>query len=263
MSDRGFSLASVVLAFFQIAGAVAAVFLGLKMAEVQGEWVPYAISGGGGFLGGWFAARASRGQTIIEPVLGAVLVTGLFFGTIAASPLGPWLWGVARDQSIMTMVRTAGPVLGGALVGAFISEKLLGEATTSGIPWVLYFLLAAFGGCLTAIMGAGLAGLVDARAVEHRDLVFLAMVGAGCLLSGMAGGGTARRRPLGAAFLGGAIGTAAFALVAYQAGQQVSAPGMELIDQNIWGEVALFGGAGGFVTTLGATLGWALFGGQT
>jgi hypothetical protein len=263
--SRGFSLASLILAFFQIAGAVAAVYLGLRVAEVQADWVPYAVSGGGGFLGGWFAARASRGQTILEPAIGAVLVTALFFGTIWASPLGSWIWSAARDQSILAVAKSAGPVLGGALVGAFLSEKALGDATTSTIPWVLYFLLATFGGCLTAVLGAGLAGILDERALEHRDLVFLSLVGGGCLLSGLAGGGTSRRRPIGASFLGGAIGTAAFAFLAHQAGQSIQAPaGMEaVVTQGPWAEIALFGGAGGFVTTIGATLGWGIFGGQS
>jgi hypothetical protein len=261
--DTSFSLASVILGLFQVAGAVGVVYLGLTLGEVQGEWVHWAITGGGGFLGGWVAARSSRGHTVLEPFLGAILAAALFFGMIWVAYFGAWLWEAARDQSIRTVVTTAGPVLGGALVGAFLSEKLFGDSTTSTVPWVLYLLLAAFGGCLVAMFGARIAGFYHPEAAANQDLVFLGLIATGCLLSGIAGGATARRRPLAAAFIGGAIAIAGFRYLAYQAGQTIPASGISLVDENMWIVIALFGGAGGFVEVIGATLGWSLFGGQS
>jgi hypothetical protein len=70
----GFSFSSVVLSYFMIAGGTFFAALLAGRVGLQSEYLGYIVLALGGFFGGLVAARASRGSTIIEPALGAVLL---------------------------------------------------------------------------------------------------------------------------------------------------------------------------------------------
>jgi hypothetical protein len=215
---------------------------------------------GGAFVGGFVAGRASRGETLLEPAIGAIAVIGTIVGLAAGTEIGKYLWHVNSEGTIKFVGLVGGLAAGGALAGAFLSEKL-GEATASSGPWVIYTAFATFGSCVlaTVIASVVLAGRAAAAegGVASGDAIgqaLLAGIAAGCLLAGIAVGASARTRPLLAALLGAILGTAGFALLVTNA-----ATGGEHSSDTIAG-IAVFGVGGGVVTLIGALIGWALFG---
>src|SRR5687768_12710048 len=94
---RGFSFASVILSYFLIAGGMFTGILAIGTLKTDSQVVAYLLLAAGAFLGGFFAARASRGSTIIEPVLGAIAVVASVVGLVAATPIGKIIWGAAQD----------------------------------------------------------------------------------------------------------------------------------------------------------------------
>src|SRR5262249_2392596 len=154
--DNGFSFASVILSYFLVGG-------GMFTATLVGQKLPLSSAievGGvltaGAFVGGFVAARASRGQTILEPVLGAIAVIGTIVARAAAAPLGKLIWVMAEDQTTTFVGAVGATGIVGALVGAFLAEKLFGEATRSSIPWLFYAALSVFGASLLAMLFASI-----------------------------------------------------------------------------------------------------------
>ena len=254
--ETGFSFASVILSYFLVGG-------GMFTATLVGRQLPLssaiAVGGvltAGAFVGGFVAARASRGQTILEPVIGAIAVIGTIVALAAATPLGKLIWAIAEDQTMKFVGAVGATGIVGALIGAFLGEKLFGEATQSSIPWLAYAALSVFGANLLARLFASIVvfGRVE---IEQRyttlDLgqVLLIGIGAGCLLAGLAIGASARTRPLFASLLGGGIGVAGFfALVT-----RTHPP-----DKDAVTGLALLAAGGALVTLIGTGLGWSMFG---
>jgi hypothetical protein len=253
--DRSFSFSSILNSYFMVAGGVALALLGATLLKLQGNVPLVAAVGVGGFLGGWFAARASRGSTIIEPAIGALLMVATTAALIAATRAGQMLWHIAQDDVMKDAAIVGGAALAGALIGAFISEKALGEATTSAWPWILYVGLAVLGGCFLAWqIGIALpyqevVGGIG-RDEDTAAKVLLIAIGGGALLSGLGAGASARTRVIAAAFLGGAAGVfGAFLLAKHVLGSAWDLAG-----------VAVIAAGGAIVATLGAAVGWALIG---
>jgi hypothetical protein len=224
--------------------------------KTESQVVAYLLLAAGAFLGGFVAARASRGSTILEPALGAIAVVGTVVGRAASTQIGKLIWGAAQDQTVKFIAPVGAAGGGGALAGAFLSEKLLGEATRSSLPWTLYTALSTFGACLlTTLFGSILfiAGDAKATADEIATMMFIGM-GAGCLLSGLAVGASARSRPLVAAMIGGGAGVAGFCALIVRA-----TPKSRTDDDAIAGIVVLAIG-GCIVTLIGALIGWAAVG---
>jgi hypothetical protein len=249
--DQGFSLASVILSYFLIGGGMfGGTLLGFQLDTANQYAMLGAIAAGAG-VGGFIAARASRGSTILEPAIAAVLVVGSIAGLAVTTPIGHLLWNAAQDQTakVVGSIGAAGVV--GGIVGAAISEKLLGESTRSAIPWLLYSALTTFGSSVLVVLLAQLLMWSERGAKLDSTNVLLIGLGGGCLLGGLAIGASARTRPLIAALLGGAVGVAGmFALVARA----------EPMDRDGLAGAAILAGAGGLVTLIGTALGWASFG---
>src|SRR5690349_16938306 len=127
----GFSFASVVLSYFLIGGGIFAGMLVGTVLEVQSDVAAYALIGAGAFLGGFVAARASRGETIVEPAIGAVAVVGTVVALAATTDAGKMMWSMAHDETLKLVVGIGLTSMVGAIVGAYLSEKVFGEATTS------------------------------------------------------------------------------------------------------------------------------------
>lgn len=246
----GFSFASLILSYFLVGGGM---FIGTLAAGKlgTGEIPGYLILAAGAFVGGFFAARASRGSTIVEPALGAIAVVATVVGFAGSTPLGQLLWAGAQTETMKFVGVVGGGCVIGALVGAFISEKLLGEATQSSVPWVLYGAFSTFG---AALLAAILASTLFAKGID-ADLGKMMLIGiaAGCVLAGIAIGASARTRPLIAAFLGGGLGIAGFSYLL------VDTARAEHNNHEMLG-VAIMAGGGCVATLIGTLIGWSLFG---
>ncbi len=140
----GFSFASVVLSYFLIAGGTFFALLLAGRVGLQSEYLGYIVLAIGGFLGGLVAARASRGSTIIEPALGAVLMILTFVGIgVAASGAESRVLLMPAGMKAIALVSAASA--GGGIGGAFLGEKLFGDdidlhsdpldAQVPGAPW--------------------------------------------------------------------------------------------------------------------------------
>lgn len=254
--DNGFSFASVILSYFLVGG-------GMFTATLIGRQLPLSSAlelGGvltaGAFVGGFIAARASRGQTILEPVIGAIAVIGTIVALAAATPLGKLIWAVAEDQTMKFVGAVGATGIVGALIGSFLGEKLFGESTGSSIPWLLYAALSVFGASLLAMLFASIVVLGRVEVEAHHTTLdlgkaILVGIGAGCLLAGLAIGASARVRPLIASLLGGGIGLAGFFALVTRA----SPP-----DKDATAGLALLAAGGAVVTLVGTALGWSMLG---
>jgi hypothetical protein len=254
--DQGFSFASVILSYFLVGGGMFIATLVGSELKLGSEIAASAVLGAGAFAGGFVAARASRGQTILEPAIGAVAVVASIVGLAATTPVGKLIWALAQDQTLKFVGAVGVVGLAGALVGAFVSEKLFGEATRSSIPWLIYTAMSVFGACLLATLFASIAFLGDNAATRSGldlGMVVLIGIGGGCLIAGIAVGASARGRPLLAAFLGGGLGvTGFFTLVT-----RVQPPDSS---SDTAAGIALLAAGGAIVTLIGTAFGWAAMG---
>jgi len=251
----GFSFASVVLSYFLIAGGTffAALFAG--RLGIHSEYLGYIILALGGFLGGIVAARASKGSTVVEPAIGAVVLLASFvvLGLIASG-------GEARSLLIPSTMKaiglTAGASAGGGIVGALVTEKLFGDKDASGFGWIVIVALATFGAGVIGTMFAGALG--GGSAGPMFGLLALC-----CLFVGIATGASASSRPLGAAFLGGIVGLGGFFFLAVYVLLSVfkgEAGGDSGIPSEAYAGIAIIAGGAGLVTLIGALIGWGAVG---
>jgi len=253
----GFSFASVVLSYFLIAGGTffAALFAG--RIGLHSEYLGYIILALGGFLGGIVAARASKGSTIIEPAIGAALLLASLIGVgLAAS-------GAKADVMLLpgTMKAiglTAAASAGGGIAGAFVTEKLFGDSGASPLSWVLYVGVATF--------GAGVIGTTFGAFLGHGSGgALFGMLALCCLFVGIATGASATSRPLGASFLGGALGLGGFFFLAVYVFVSVLSKASESkadakIPPEVYTGIAIMAVGAGIVTLIGALIGWAAVG---
>jgi hypothetical protein len=262
MQERGgFSFSSLVTGYFMVAGGITLALIALQTLAPQfpalrGDFAFYGLFFVGGFLGAFFAARASRGETILEPAIGAVLVVATFVGLSLSTELGKTLFNLARERMTQMVAIAGGCAAVGAIAGAFISEKLLGEATRSALPWVWYIGLAVLGGCFIATLAAATILSGSQAASDDKKFTLLAAgIGAGCLLSGIAAGASSRTRVLAASFLGAVLGTFGFVMLVLVALTKLSS-----VDDQFYASTAVFAAGGGIVTVLGTAIGWVTVG---
>jgi hypothetical protein len=251
----GFSFASVILSYFMVAGGLLTGTLVIGYTHQSSDPIRLVMWAAGAFIGGFFAARASRGSTILEPAIGAILLVVTIVAMIGGSDAGKLMWGSDGVTSVGKLVgEIAGALAVGALLGAFLSEKLLGEATQSAIPWLLYSSLTAFGAAFVAMFVAVVLFMKgDNVSIESLAKMMVAGVGIGGLVSGLAIGASARTRVLGAAFIGGVVGTAGFlAIFAIQQGSTH--------DKDAITGIAVFAAIGAVLSLIGAAIGWAAIG---
>jgi len=232
-TDRSFSFSSILNSYFMVAGGVVLALLAVLLLKLEGN-------------------------TPLVAAIGAALLVATTAALIAATPVGPYIWHVGKDDVMKVAGIVGGVALMGALVGSFISEKALGAATPHAFPWILYVALAVVGGAFVAWqVGFALpfqtvVGGIGSDA-DTASNVMLIGIGVGAFLSGIGAGASARTRILAAAFLGGAIGVAAFFVLF----KQLTGEGWS---SNLLGGIALIAGGGAVVTTLGAALGWGAVG---
>jgi hypothetical protein len=249
---KSFSLASVILSYFLVAGGMFTAMLALGYMKNTNEGVGYLVLAAGAFVGGFVAARASRGRTIVEPAIGGLAVVATIVGLIAGSSAGHYVWAVSHDEVVKAVALFGASGGLGALAGAAGSEKLFGEPSESTAPWLLYTAFATFGSCLmVTLIAAALAmggATESAGGLAKMLLVGLAL---GCFVGGGAVGASARSRPLVASLVGGGAGVAGFCLLVTRTAPK---------DNDAAAGIAVLAVGGAVVTMLGALVGWAAVG---
>jgi hypothetical protein len=252
--NRSFSFASLVLSYFLVGGGL---FAGLLLAgalKIDKEAVVYALMGAGAGVGGFVAARASFGSTILEPAIGAVAVVGTIVGLAAGSAAVREVWHIAPESTVKFVATVGGFATVGAIAGAFISEKVFGEPSASSAAWFVYSAFATFGAALlaTAIVthvatdGNSQSEVDTASGSAIAAAILLAGIGGGGLLAGIAGGALARVRALFASVLGGGAGIAGFYYLVTN------------VSDTIVGFVVF--AIGGAITLIGTAMGWGTVG---
>ncbi|HEY5952655.1 MAG TPA: hypothetical protein VIV40_44455 [Kofleriaceae bacterium] len=251
----GFSFASVVLSYFLIAGGTFFAALLAGRLGVHSEYLGYIILALGGFLGGVVAARASKGSTIIEPALGAALLIASVIGVGLASS-GTDVGVVLLPSAMKAIGLTAAASAGGGILGAFVTEKLFEHDRPAGISWVLFMGLAAFG---AGVIGTTFGGLLG----KGESGPLFGVLAACCVLVGIAGGASAHSRPLGAAFLGGALGMGGFFFLAVYLFVGVLSnnhEGVDKIPSEVYAGIAVMAVGAGIAALIGAVIGWSTVG---
>ena len=253
----GFSFASVILSYFLISGGTFLTTLLAARLGLANEYLGYAIMAVGAFLGGFIAARASHGSTIIEPAIGAVVMIASIVGLGLAVASSESRGVILLPANMKGIGLTAAASAGGGIAGAFLSEKVLGKATTSSAPWLLYVAVAGFG---AGVMGSIFGGVIG----KGEGGPLLGMVAVCCLLVGGAAGASARTRPLLASLFGGALGVFAFFYLAVVIFVNLFPGARGAAEEGIPGEVyaglAIMAGGAGLATMIGALIGWATVG---
>ncbi|HEX5061463.1 MAG TPA: hypothetical protein VFV99_18980 [Kofleriaceae bacterium] len=252
----GFSFASVVLSYFLIAGGTFFTMLLALRLGLHSEYLGYIILAAGGFLGGMVAARASKGSTIIEPAIGAVLLLASFIG-VGLAVSGKDVSVVVLPGTMKAIGLTALASAGGGIGGAFMTEKMFGDENASGASWVLFVALAA--------VGAGIIGTLFGGVLAKGDAgnTIFGLIAVCTLFIGIATGASATSRPLGASFLGGAIGVGGFFFLAiYLLLSMFSdkSHGAGDIPSVVYAGIAVVAVGAGIVTLIGALFGWAIVG---
>lgn len=252
----GFSFASVVLSYFLIAGGTFFAALLAGRMGLHSEYLGYIILALGGFLGGIVAARASKGSTIIEPAIGAVLLLASFI-IVGLAVSGESANVVLLPGTMKAIGLTAAASAGGGVGGAFVTEKLFGEDKASGLSWVLFVALAAFGAGVVGTIFGGVLGKGSSGAMFGMLALF-------CLFVGISAGASASSRPLGASFLGAALGLGGFFFLAiYVFVSVLSSKGggtMDKIPSEVYAGIAVVAVGAGIVALIGALIGWAAVG---
>ncbi len=253
----GFSFASVILSYFLIGGGTFLTTLVAARLGIQNEYLGYGIMAVGAFVGGFVAARASHGSTIIEPAIGAVVMVASIVGLGLAVANSEARAVILLPGTMKGIGLTAAASAGGGIVGAFLSEKMLGESAQSSAPWLLYAALASF--------GAGVMGSIFGGVIGHGEGgPLLGLTAVCCLLVGLASGASARSRPLLATLVGGVLGTGAYfylAVVIFVGIMGKLEPGAGAgIPSEVYAGLAIMAAGAGVVTMIGALIGWAAVG---
>jgi hypothetical protein len=251
------SIASVFLSYFLVAGGTFLTTLVAARLGVHNEYLGYIIMAVGGAVGGFLAARASRGSTILEPALGAALVVISMFALGLATSSSDTREIMLLPASMKQIALTSGACAGGGILGAFLSEKLLGDSSESSAPWIVYAALASF--------GAGVMGSIFAGALRQGAVGLVGMLAVCCLVVGVSSGASARSRPLIATLLGGAIGIGAYfylAIIIFVAlfGSFTAGKGDGGIPSEAYMGLGVVALGAGIVTMIGAAIGWSAAG---
>ena len=252
----GFSFASVLLSYFLIAGGTFIAALVAGKVGMRSEYLGYIVLALGGFLGGLVAARASRGSTIIEPALGAVLLIASFIGLGAAVSGGDNMGALLLPQNMKAIALTALASGGGGVAGAFVAEKLFGESEAGSGSWFLYIAIAAFG---AGVIGTTFGGVLG----KGETVPVLGMLAAATFIVGAASGASASTRPLLASFLGSAVGIGAFLYLTVLIFASFFSKGESTVGSvpsEAYAGMGILAAGAGIASLIGAAIGWGTVG---
>jgi hypothetical protein len=261
----GFSFSSIIMSYCLIAGGcvLAWVLVALLKINLKSEASFYAIWGLGAVIGGFIAGRASQGETVLEPAIGAALLAATFIGIILATDAGQFFWHLAPSEFKKFGGILGGCMFAGGILGAFVSEKLLGESTTSGWPWILYVAVASLGAVFMAMLiGGVLVGKgADTAAADHkRSMAMLIGFLLGSLVTGATASSSSRVRIHGPVFLGSAAGFMGFAVLLAKIVESMGATMEKGEKSDFFAGAAVLALGAAIVAVIGSLVGWAAFG---
>lgn len=160
--DRGFSVSWILVSYFAICGGIVlavAVFLATGgNSGLDPRVAGYVTCGVGGLVGGFFAGRASRHFSIVEPAVAGALVIGSVYALVKWTAIGPWAFTFAAEAIVRESL-----VLGGLAFGGGLSGALLGELSWTGTPsanpirWFGMTVFLTAGALLVSAIGASVA----------------------------------------------------------------------------------------------------------
>lgn len=255
MANRGFSIGATLLSYFLVAGGVVLALILLARADISGEGPFYGALALGGAIGGAFAARASRGRTILEPAIGGVLVILTMVGIFVGTEAGEVLWHAAKDDIVRTVAIAGACAAAGAILGAMAAERMGGGHSESSPIWLVHVAFAMLGACFVAtVVAVGVAFHGSTGDAALGGTLFAAMA-IGALLTGLVVGASAPRRILLIIFLGVMAGVMGFYLLATQ---------LPHTNEDKDGQAALgfmiIGAGCGLLAILGGAIGWRTVG---
>lgn len=256
MATRGFSIGAVLLSYFLVAGGIVLALILLAKSKITGEAPFYAALALGGAIGGAFAARASRGSTVLEPALGGLLVIATIVAIFVGTDAGAFLWHVAKDEIVRTVAIAGACAAAGAVLGAMAGERLPGGHSQGSPVWLLHVAFAMLGACFVAtVLAVGLAFHGAADSDGALGGILFAAMAIGALLTGLVVGASAPRRILLIIFLGVMAGVMGFYLLATMLPNTNSDKAGEAA-----AGFAIIGAGCGLLGILGGAIGWRAVG---
>ncbi|MEZ4404361.1 MAG: hypothetical protein R3B06_30350 [Kofleriaceae bacterium] len=254
MPPSRFSISSVLLSYFLVAGGIALGLLLFVTLKLAGQVGLYGVLAVGGAIGGAIAARASRGSTVIEPAIGSLLVIATLVAVLLGTGVGELLWHVASDEIIRLVVLSAGAAAVGAIAGAVVVERAVPGHSDSPVAWLVYIAVATLG---ASVVGLVVMGGAIARGQSGDGALagmFFGAMGAGALITGLAAGVAAPRRLLMMSLAGAAAGVMGFFLMLR------GLPSNGGDDGEAAAGFAVMGVGCGLLAMVGNLLAWSLYG---
>lgn len=176
---RALSARWVAVSYFTVAGAVLVAHCALAIHDLRSEGHSYGLYAVGGGVGGWCAARASRGRTVAEGALGAALVAATMALLSLLTDLAALTEGFDRaDVPIGAVVVT----LAAAVAGGNLGERFPPRNRDSAVRWAGLAALHVVGGCFAL-------GTAAVMILESFHGISIALLGVlGFIASPMLGG---------------------------------------------------------------------------
>ena len=191
----------VIGSYFLVSGGFVLAFIGQMILPVPPEKAIigfYGLAAVASLFGGMVAARASKGDTILEPALGALLFIGSLVATFTMTTFGTAVAKLAGhafpQDTTQFLAITGGCFFGGALVGAFLGERVGGDSQPGGIFKIAQSFFSVLGGMFIGVFAVALLMLQKASEGTKTSADDNAvMVLAGLAIGSALGGLTARR----------------------------------------------------------------------
>lgn len=253
MTEKRFRLGWVFISYCMIAGGLIVVTLLFQTAKLTGTAAGYAMCFLGAALGSFFAARASEGDTIIEPALGALLVVASFIAMVSLVAGLRSLVALKSEKIFVPLLGLSAAMSVGGITGAILGERTsTGPRSESGLRWAGISALINLGLFYMAFLFLAILLLRSKGAGMSSDDVAGAVLGAlaaaaffGCL----AAQAVAPRRMIWSIGFGFMLAMLPFVLWSGSSNDGNAAVGIIII-----------GGGGILVGALGALVGWNTIG---
>ena len=136
-STNKISFGWVLVSYFMITGGFMLAASLLGMLQVEGEWVGYGMFFLGAASGGFFAGRASPGETIIEPAVAGGMFMLMILGLLSMVPGSRVLFAAAGGSILLGALKVGFVTALGGLVGAMLGERSAApQRSTSQLRWM-------------------------------------------------------------------------------------------------------------------------------
>jgi hypothetical protein len=176
----------VIGSYFAVSGGflVATTVLGLMAAQgmitSDSSLVLLVTWAAGAFVASYLAARASEGETIVEPAVGALAFIASLVAMFMATPLGDlvvWLFKELQTAEVAegneASAKAVAGMVGGAffvggLAGAFVGEKSAKEPASGVLFHSLFSYFLILGGMFVGLYAAIMTSIADFEALAQK-----------------------------------------------------------------------------------------------